>query len=1085
MVGVGGSAGGLAAFSSLLENIPADTGMAFVIVQHLAPTSKSSLGKILSGITSLPVTEAKSGIPIEPDHIYVIPPDRNIVVEKNILKLIPRQRQGLNLAIDDFFTSLATYKKSNAVGLLLSGTGSDGTQGLRAIREMGGITFAQDDSAEFPQMPNSARAAGVVDYVLSPADIAAQLVKISKGLSVKNAESAPEDGATFETEDKDLAKILQFLLASSDVDFTYYKPGTIKRRITRRMLLNDSKNFRQYADYLKKYPKEIDALYQDILIKVTDFFRDKHVFDFLKGKILPELFDRNPRSIRVWVPGCSTGEEVYSLAITLANFMEERHVNIPVQIFGTDISEAVLQKARRGVYPKSIETSVPPQLLHAYFRKVEGGYEILKSIRIMCIFAKHNMVKDIPFSKMDIVSCRNVLIYLDSLLQKKAFPIFHYALNPGGFLILGTAETAASFQDLYSTVDKEQKIYSKKEAPPEHVSIFSGMQRANPALREKSSTTHTPHVGKIDIEKEADRIVLSSHASAGIIVNDDLVVVQFRGDVGRYLSPASGRATLDLIKMVHKGLLAKILQMLAKTRKNGSPVRDTYVSMDVELEITSLDTEKVDQKCYLILFKDGSKQHHARRGQQDVHKTEEVGHIENELNATIDQLQSLVEARDAANEALRSAHEEVMSSNEELQSTNEELETTKEELQSTNEELMTLNSELQNRNAELKITEEAHKTMVPKLAERTEELFRKDEFISILGHELRNPLSPILYSLELVKLHGVADPKLAEMISVIERQAKIMGALIKSLLDSARAMGGKIKLELASTDFDSVVRHAIETAKPLIETGGHTLEVHPLDAPIRLLVDPMRLEQIIVNLLNNAAKYTKSGGHITVTTSKKGDDVFLSVKDNGIGISEEMLPNIFDYFAQENQTFSNFKGGLGIGLTLARTLTELHGGSLTASSPGLGMGSEFVLQLPARPAADRSGSGTGSSVLDAGAYKKRRIVVVDDNVALADVFAKLLRHLNHDVTVVYSGASAIEAARNTMPDIMFIDVAMPEMSGYELVQILRKDPILNNTKFIAVSGFGDEYSEKSQKAGFEDHLTKPVGIDALKRLLSK
>ena len=1096
IVGIGGSAGGLAAFSDLLSHIPTDTGMAFVIIQHLSPDAESSLSEILAGKTHLPVTEVKNNSTIEPDHVYVIPPNKSMTVENNVLKLSPRKKTGLSLPIDEFFSSLAKEKKNNAIGVLLSGTGSDGTQGMRAIREMGGTTFAQDDSAEFPEMPKSAMAAGVVDHVSSPTEISVQLTRITtepEQESPLDREMAGEEHPLDEAKDKDLTKILQLVLNSSDVDFTYYKPGTIKRRIARRMLLGGIVDFPQYAAYLEQHPEEVELLYQDILIKVTNFFRDPHVFEFLNEKIFPELFKHDPHSVRIWIPGCSTGEEVYSFAISLAQFMKKRKSNIPVQIFGTDISSVALNKARSGKYPLSIEAFVPSELLDAYFDKHEDSYEVARGIRAMCIFAKHNMIKDIPFSKMDIVSCRNVLIYLDSVLQKKAFPIFHYALNPGGFLVLGTAESAEKFHDLFKTTDKEEKIYTKKDVSHSHYGpIFSSIRQANPALAHATRVLEKVAVPlapvKINIEHEADKIVLSRHAPAGLIINDDLTIVQFRGDVSPYLTPAPGRATLDLIKMAHKGLLAKILGMLDRVRKSGSTVRGAHTSMNIDLEVIPLGGAEADEKHFLILFEDhtkATKQTKTTLKQENNDQTREFLGIEKGLNSTIDQLRTLIEAREATNEELRATHEEVMSANEELQSTNEELETTKEELQSTNQELMTLNYELQNRNSDLRSTEKAHNIMIPQMEEHVDELFRKDEFISILGHELRNPLTPILYALELVKLHGVTDPELVPLITTISRQAKIMNGLIKSLLDSARAAGGKIELSLVPADIGMVLHNAIETARPLIEDCGHTLEVTPLATPLRMLVDPMRLEQIIVNLLNNAAKYTRPGGHITIALRTQDDHVCFSVKDNGIGISEEMLPRVFDYFSQENQPLSNFKGGLGVGLMLAKVLSELHGGTLTAESDGLGRGSKFILDLPIRKPEANSNNESETLNLKKEALKKRSIVVVDDNVALADIFGKLLRVLNQDVTVVYSGKAAIATVRDTKPDMMFIDIAMPDMSGYELADILRKDPSLKNTKLIAVSGFGSEYSEASQKAGFETHLTKPIGVTELMEFLSR
>jgi len=1079
LVGVGASAGGLAAFGELLSNIPKDAGMAFVVIQHLLPGTKSRLSEILSGKTLLPVTEVDEDTLIEANHVYVIPSDKNIIVEDNTLKLLPRKHSGLNLPIDIFFDSLAKYKKSNAIGLVLSGTGSDGTLGMKVIQQAGGITFVQDKTAEFLAMPQSVIAAGVASYILNPTQMARKLVSVA-GRYPSKKKSGDDNQKFSEENENGLHKILTLILASSDVDFTYYKQGTIKRRIMRRMLLNNLENLNDYAARLENDSGELDRLYQDILIKVTGFFRDQGLFDVLKTKIFPDLFKNNPGSVRVWVPGCSTGEEVYSLAILLAGHMEKTGNKIPVQIFGTDINETALGVARKAKYSKSIEASVSPEVLGMFFNKIEDdGYQIIKDIRAMCVFARHNMVADTPFSKMDIISCRNVLIYLDSLLQKKAFPIFHYALNPRGVLVLGTAETAASFQDLFAVLDRDNKIYSKR---PSVSRLNLDFSIHNPSMKKDIKQSEE---SSSNLEKEADNIVLKKHAPAGVIVNDELAIVQFRGDVSPYLKLAAGRATFDLVKMVKKNLLAKILETVSRARKDGVAVKSDRSGMDIEIEVIPLGGSLAAGKYYLILFEEmisgGAKDGKIEKSKPGCkNAAEDSKYLEEELISTVDQLQEIIETRDAANEELRSAHEELMSANEELQSTNEELETTKEELQSTNEELMTLNSELSNRNAELRKIEEAHKEMVPQFEMRGVELYRKDEFISILGHELRNPLAPIMHSLDLAKLHGINDPEIKQLMGIIERQTNLLNDIIKSLLDAARAMSGKIEIRSELVDFGTIVEHAIETVGPMIGLGRHTLELYPLDKPVRMLLDPLRVEQIIVNLLNNAAKYTPPAGKILINVIREGESIALIVEDNGVGIPEEMMPRIFKLFSQGDQSLTQFKGGLGVGLVLSRILAELHGGTLTVSSLGVGKGSKFVLKLPIKKIgynANQASKGPDSK----DQLKKNRVIVVDDNIVLADVFGKFLDFLNQDVTVVYDGASVIEAVRAARPDIIFIDIAMPYMSGYELVEILRKDPNLKKTKLIALSGFGEEYREKSRKAGFDDQLTKPINSDELKK----
>jgi len=1076
IVGVGGSAGAFSSFKEFLENLPDTTRVAFAIIQHLSPESKSHLGALLSSATRLPFAEVENGAVIKPGHIYIIPPNKSMEIEENTLKLLPRKDiSGVNITVDTFFLSLARHKKFNAIGVLLSGSGSDGTLGLKAIKEAGGITFAEGQTAQFSSMPTSAVHAGVVDYILSPAMIAKKIAKIERD-SKKGYYASDQQQRAFDftsAEEGDLGTILALVHRTNNVDFTYYKRGTIQRRILRRMLLSNIQNYHQYAEYLQKNPSEIDSLYQDILIKVTDFFRDPELFEYLSQKLLPTYL-KGKSSVRIWVPGCSTGEEVYSMAITAAEVIEKSQNRTSIQIFGTDLSEQSLQVARHGLYPKTIQASVPPAILNKYFIEQGDQYQLDKKIRGICVFAKHNMVADVPFSRLDIISCRNVLIYLDSYLQKKAFPIFHYALNPEGILILGTAESAANFQDLFKQIDKKHKTYGKKATLHRPAIAFPGTRAHDTVPVMQGPVSRVVPKKEENIEKEADILFIRNHASAGIIVNDDLTIFEFRGDISPYLAPVQGRATLNLIRMAHKGFLPKILEMLTKVKEKGSSVKDTFHTFKTDIEMHPLGTRSAQEKYFLILFRSLEPKVTAKMKRMPLKRMSksevaEAAALQKELSSTIEQLQAVIEARDASNEELRSAHEEVMSANEELQSTNEELETTKEELQSTNEELMTLNTELENRNTDLERS--------------ARELYRKDEFLSFLGHELRNPLSPIVHALELAKLRGIQDTELKELFEIIGRQTKLLDDIIKDLLDAARAIGGKIGLHKELTDFDTVVNHAIETVAPLINESGHTLEVHHLPRPLSIVLDPGRVEQIIINLLNNAAKYTKPGGRIIVRAAERGDRIWLSVKDTGMGIPQEVLPHIFTLFFQGNQSLSNFKGGLGVGLMLAGTLAKLHGGTLTAKSEGSGKGSEFILELPIRKGVRAASDAKDVDVKNLRLAKKR-ILVVDDNVELANVFGRLLRELGQDVAVSHSSTAAIPMARDHKPEIIFIDVAMPHMSGYELIRILRAEEGLEKTLFIALSGFGKEFDRRSLEAGFDEHVIKPVALAELRRILS-
>ena len=467
IVGIGASAGGLEACTKLLENLPADTGMAFVLVQHLAPTKDSILAELLSKETSMPVREVQDGMTVEPDHVYVIPPNTALTVFHGVLRLLPRtETPALHMPIDFFFRSLAEDQGQHAVGIILSGTGSDGSLGIRDIKAAGGIVLSQDEqSAKYSGMPKSAVATGAVDFILPPDEMAAELKRISIH-PVMTLLTAMKPGPLLSAREDDLNKIFMRIRTVTGIDFTYYKQATILRRINRRMLLHKIGSLEQYVRYLQENPAEVGVLYQDILINVTSFFRDPETFTALKNVVFPRLLENrsSDTALRVWVPGCSTGEEAYSLAMGFSEFCEERGVSHPIQFFASDIDEAAIEKARQGIYPENISQDVSPERLRRFFVKTEQGYQISKAIREQCIFARQNLVKDPPFSKMDLISCRNLMIYFGPVLQKKALPIMHYALNPSGYLMLGRSESIGEFANLFSLVDKNSRIYSKKSS---------------------------------------------------------------------------------------------------------------------------------------------------------------------------------------------------------------------------------------------------------------------------------------------------------------------------------------------------------------------------------------------------------------------------------------------------------------------------------------------------------------------------------------------------------------------------------------------------------------------------------------------
>ena len=588
------------------------------------------------------------------------------------------------------------------------------------VKAAGGITFAQDEkSAKYPGMPRSAVMAGHVDFVLPPGGIANELTRL--GQHPYLAPSPPQKADISRASADQMDTLLTMLREATSVDFTHYKPTTLQRRIQRRMILHKVETLKEYVRYVRNTPGEIEELYQDILIHVTGFFRDPGVFEALRNHIFPSLFhDKRKDTIRIWVPGCSTGEEVYSLAMTLVEYLwsENQKINriggsVPFQIFATDISDAALERARNGLYAEASVTGISPERLRRFFVVLDGGYQINKSLREMCIFARQNVAKDPPFSNLDLISCRNLLIYLGPLLQKRVIPTLHYALKPNGYLMLGTAENLGAYGEYFATVDKKYKIFQKKGGSTHLLTNMGAFDYTLPRLPD----SRIPHERQVvsSIEKEADRLLFSRFVPAAIVVNEDMEILQFRGKTGMYLEPAEGHPTFNLSRMAREGLLVDLRAALLKSKKNRTTVRKENIPMHsngstrlVNIEITPIHQKTSAEHFYLVIFQDAAAAPPAKKqsAQQLAASGKSVMSRENrrlkdEVRQIREQLQTLIEDHETITEEFKAANEEILSANEELQSTNEELETAKEELQSTNEELTTLNEEMQNRNTEL------------------------------------------------------------------------------------------------------------------------------------------------------------------------------------------------------------------------------------------------------------------------------------------------------------------------------------------------------------------------------------------------
>ncbi|WP_353929709.1 CheR family methyltransferase [Okeanomitos corallinicola TIOX110] len=1349
IVGIGASAGGLEAFTQLLSHLPTDTGMGFVLIQHLSPTQKSMLSEILSRTTQIPVTEVQEGMVVQPNHIYIIPPGKTMTLTQGVLKLKPREKShGQLMTIDSFLISLAEDLGNKAIGVVLSGGDGDGTRGLESIKAEGGITFAQaEEPGMVSTMPNTAIASGYVDFILTPAQIAEKLVNISTHPYINDSKTVKPVEVIREETDA-LLKIFQILKTATGVDFTHYKQNTLKRRIQRRMMLYRLDQPEDYLNYLQNHPTEVTALYQDVLITVTSFFRDKEAFETLKTKVFPTIAkDRQSDSpFRIWVAGCSSGEEAYSIAICLLEFLSTKGMNIPIQIFATDINEVAIEKARAGIYKPNQVADISPERLKRFFVQVDGGYQISKLVRELCVFARQNLIGDPPFSRMDLITCRNVLIYLGAVVQKKVVPIFHYGLKSTGFLMLGTSETVGEFTDLFTLVDKKYKIYARKIAPTrlaiDLIASNYPVETAKSQIIENDASWH-----EVEIQKEADRIVLNQFAPVGVIINSDLDILQFRGQTASYLQPAPGKPSFNLLKMAREELRLDLRSLIHQAKKQKMPVKQEGIQIQeekqtrlVKIDVIPFQPAGTGEEFFLILFADTYSLLSCSlpvtgkiisEGEQKNSYEQEILILQQELKSTKDYLQSIIEEQQASNQDLRAANEEILSSNEELQSTNEELETAKEEIQATNEELNTINDELQRRNIEsnqvsndlqnllssiniailmlggdlqirrftpvaasifnlipsdvgrpfsdikhrlnisdleveilevistlnlktlevqdqdghwydlrirpyrtidnkidgavvvlvdidaikrsaeqLRASRDYAETIVdtvrqslvvldvdlrvitanqffydtfqvlpeetenrlvyeigngqwniPQLrsllehilpeqtyfenvevehnfeqigqktmhlnarkmpqiddeqlillaieditqqkqleAERIQLLEQeksarteaetanraKDEFLSILSHELRNPLNSLLGWTQLLQKQKLDENQSLQALESIKRAAHAQNLLIGDLLDVSRISSGRMYLDVQPIQLVPIISAAIEVVSLSAEAKNIQLQSRLDPTPTTLLGDPIRLEQVFWNLLSNSVKFTPAGGRIDVTLNYTDSQAEIQVTDTGVGISADFLPYVFEQFRQGNSSTRKSNSGLGLGLAIVRHLVELHGGTVEAFSSGQDEGTTFTVRLPLQTNLEESDIAPEpvSSPTNSPSLTGVRVLIVDDEPDLRELFKIVLEDLGVEVTQATSAqeAMSILKANPGSYDVLLSDIGLPGEDGYELIRQVRMLSAEEGGQIpaAALTGYtGDTEQAESLAAGFQLHMNKPIEPDQL------
>ncbi len=1308
VVGIGASAGGLEALQHFFDNLAADTALALVVVQHLSPDFKSLMDELLGRHTRLPIHLVEDGMEVEPGHVYLIPPKKEMIISGGKLLLSERDRQQeLTLPIDVFFRSLAQDCGTRAIAVVLSGSGSDGSRGVCDVHDAGGLVVVQDiDSAQFDGMPRTARETGAADWVLAPQHMPRVLEQhVARGGKPTIAPAPTSATEAF-------ADVYRMLERDFGLDFTHYKPSTITRRIERRLRLARTEDIEQYVARLRSDRTELDVLYRDLLIGVTRFFRNEEAFTLLAERVIPELLADVTRDdpLRVWVAGCATGEEAYSIAMLLHEATIERP-DRAFKIFATDVHRGSLELASRAFYSEDALRNLSPARRERYFTRVGSGYQLVPELRQSIVFAPHNVIKDAPFTRVDLISCRNMLIYLQPTVQQKVLSQFHFALNRGGIMFLGPSESPGALAKDFAVVDRPWRIYRK------HSDVRIPI---DPRLQPRTHATRTP-TPAAPLGSATSQLLstydtlLDEVMPPSMLVNDRWELVHAFGGASKFLLARDGRPARDVAAQVGDELGRVLTGGLRRALVSEQPIVFKHVralpddDTQFHVALRRLPAKSPSTAHVLVQFEpiDGANHAPATRteiGLDDVSR-EQVGDLQTELAYTKENLQAAIEQLEMGNEELQASNEELMSSNEELQSTNEEL-------QSVNEELYSVNAEYQSKIAELtELTNDMDNLLAsteigtiflderlrirkftPQIAEsfnllphdvgRSIETFthtldhpglvedvrhvldsggrierevrdqnerslfmrilpyrakggtagavvtfvdvtgikaaedalfharylldsllssvpdaiyfrdtagrfirvnppaasrlqvsdperaigklpselpageaavelhradeevlrtgvarhydlesrrrrdgsldwnlstrmplvdreqrvigmigvsrdvgaqkraeqdiqqairRRDEFLAMLSHELRNPLAAVVSATEVLKSKTDGESDLHRLLDILDRQSQQMARLLDDLLDASRVTHNKIELRKQRIDLREVIEEAISAARPAIAARHHELAIaiEPDELPID--GDPARLQQVYVNLLTNATKYTPEHGHVAVNLRREGDEAVARVRDDGMGIAPGMLDAVFELFVQSYRTLDRSQGGIGVGLTLARALVELHQGTIEAASDGEGKGSTFVVRLPLalgtppRAVASRVRAHVGDG---------RRVLVVEDNEDARELLCHMLARAGWECRAAGDGLAALALVEGFRPHAAIIDVGLPGIDGFEVARRIRRDPAHANATLVAVTGYGQPTDRSAaMEAGFNTHIVKPVKLDELLRLI--
>jgi two-component system CheB/CheR fusion protein len=1335
IVGIGASAGGLEALEQLFDALPPDTGMAFIVVQHLSPDFRSLMDELIARHSEMPVVIAEDNMPVCANHIYLMPPRKQMIIRDRHLVLTDKEPQAFTLPIDTFFRSLAQDVGEQAVAVVLSGSGSDGSRGVVEVKRAGGLVLAETAaSAKFDSMPVSAAATGVVDHAHAPRDLA----RVLCGLAPRDI--APDDAML--SDDPAMDAVLRLLRDHFGIDFSLYKTTTVGRRIQRRVDLLRVPGLPSYVEQIRTDPEELNALYQDLLIGVTQFFRDPEAFERLETEVLPALIDKlpNDEELRVWVAGCATGEEAYTLAMLFWEAFAARNRPVRLKMLATDVHQASLDHAGAGVYGDDQLQFVNPRRLARFFTKRSSGYQVSQDLRQLIVFARHNVTKDAPFTKMHFISCRNMLIYFQPQPQRTVISLFHFGLASGGVLFLGASETPGALADEFVAIDDHWKIYRKRR----DVHLLSQIRL--PLHRQ--TARRPPGLHDVPRSHAPDPLILQTYDQlldrfmpAGFLVDEDGMLIDSFAGAEKLLKVRRRRPSsslLDLLEDELRTVVSGAIQRAIKER-----VAIAYSGVRVA-GLSDADPAGAEPRFTLI----AEPLTHPRTGSRHILVTfqtaatspgrptleasplpipltqasrEHLDSLETELAYTRETLQATIEELETSNEEMQATNEELVASNEELQSTNEEL-------HSVNEELYTVNAEYQQKIMELKelntdmahllegtdvgtvfldgelrirrftariasvfriqpfdigrrINDFSHNIERPQLMEEIEQVRvtgqvledevrdrghtpyflrilpyrtgdgdhdpdaplidgvvltltdisaldrarshlaelsaivessedaiigntlagaittwnrgaermygysartaigrpmrmlmqegseseldrlierirrgeklehllslsrhetgvsvevsttlspihdrdghitgisaigrdvapllaaqreleerqhriatlleqaeegarRREQFIAMLSHELRNPLAAVLNATTLIKRQPDIE-SIARCQAVIERQAKHMKRLLDDLLDVSRITRGKFALLNEDIDLRVPIEAAIESTSPLFTERGVRLDHSLPQKPMPVRGDTNRLMQVVVNLLSNAANYSPRASTVRLLVTLEDGQGVIRVIDHGVGIEADLQSKIFDLFVQSEQRLDRSRGGLGVGLSLAKNIVDLHGGSIEVHSDGPGKGSDFKVLIPLVQGevvawgVERTPTSRGG---------RCRIVLVDDQADSREMLRMLLESRDHIVIDVEDGPTAIEVITRERPDVAFIDIGLPAMNGYEVAQRIRGRPGLDDVFLVALTGYGAPSDvSAAHAAGFDEHLIKPAELAKLERILA-